>query len=229
MGGDELKPVVSVARYQNSTTEDAVIVPGLQAVITALPIGILAGVMVAWLQWPLNGFVVAFVVFLVAFIAAWLGYRGYWTGLIESVLLMDLNHDGHIGFEPEPKLPELPVRVIQDETHQQMFGLPYPEQAMQLARGLAGGETFSGRAWAGKGRTFSDAEWNEFTRVLRERGLAVWKNPRAVQQGMDLTAAGRAVFRELARMGRDDLQIIQTEGRAYASETEPPAPPWGNW
>ena len=93
------------------------------------------------------------------------------------------------------------MRVILEEDqgrHIEFIDLPHADRLPVLAAGLLAGRSFNQAAWTGAGGLFSRAEFDQLRDVLIERGLAAWKNPNARAQGVELTAAGRAVMRRLA-------------------------------
>lgn len=226
---DDLKTVTVTPRYHEGTLTDGVLVPVLQALITSAILAALGLLLAVLLGAAFVTCVEIFTgVFLLALLGAWLSYRGHWMYIIESVLLADLNHDGQIGapVQEDPK-PILHISVDR-QNGADYIDLPFADRLPELARGLAAGRPFTFAAWGGKGRLFSQPEWGELTAVMVERRLAVWKNPRAHNQGLDLSASGRAVFRRLAQPEQGGLSILQRESdlpAVYASETEPVNPP----
>lgn len=180
---------------------NGVVVPGLQALITAILSGIVAGAVAAWLHLPYWG--IGFTAAAVAALASWLSYRARWAYVLESLLGVDLNRDGFIGAAPQQPVQALPesvrVELIQDEGRRGDFiDLPYPEKLPQLAAGLTAGRSFNQTAWVGSHGIFSRSEFDEVRDTMIERGLAAWKNPEAKAQGVTLTAAGRAVMKRLS-------------------------------
>lgn len=82
------------------------------------------------------------------------------------------------------------------------FDLPgTPEALATLARGVLNGRSFAEDSWSGRGAPFSRGEFRQIRDALIERGLAVWRNPQAKAQGVELTAAGKSVFQRLAEVG----------------------------
>lgn len=122
---------------------------------------------------------------------------------VEIALGVDLNGDGFQG-EPEPEPEPRSVhemRVILEEDqgrHIEFIDLPHADRLPVLAAGLLAGRSFNQAAWTGAGGLFSRAEFDQLRDVLIERGLAAWKNPNSRAQGVELTAAWRAVMRRLA-------------------------------
>ena len=190
------------ATYQADGLAERVVVPGLKALIVAIPAGLLAGLLIgalglavsAWYAMPIT----SLIVFLVVFWGS--SQRGQW--LIERLTGADLNFDGYIGAPqplPAPQPQTVRVEVIQDQGQRGDFiDLPYPDRIPQLAAGLLQGRTFNQTAWTGHGAIFSRSEFDQVRDTLIQRGLAAWKNDNAKAQGVELTAAGRAVMRRLA-------------------------------
>lgn len=181
-----------------------VIVPLFQAGVTGILIALCAVSLVHYLAPGTALFPPFLLVWTGSTLVSWLAYRARWQYVIERVLGVDLNNDGYIGApsiqvapyaEPPVITPQV-MRVILDQEHVTDFiDLPYPEKIPQLASGLLEGRTF-------KAETFNHLfHRSEFERVRDEmirRGLATWKNERAHAQGVELTAAGRAVMRKVA-------------------------------
>ena len=185
------KPII----HQTDHLVTGVIVPGLQAVITAILSGLVAGALAAWLGWPFWG--IGFTAAAVAALASWLQYRARWAFVLERVLGVDLNHDGFVG-EPyaEPARVE-PLRVIVEEDqgrHVEFIDLPYPEKLPQLAAGLLAGHTFAQESF---NHILKRDKFNTVRDEMIRRGLARWKVPGAPTQGVELTPAGRAVMKRI--------------------------------
>ena len=194
------EPPKTIVQHTPSGLTDGVVVPGLQAAITGALVGLAALAVAAWLKWPywaVGGTAAA-----LATLGAWLSYRGRWAWLLERMLGADITGDGVIG-QPEPE-PE-PLRVIVDHTEDgsrstDFIDLPVDrERAGTFARALLDGyRGFSLNAWTGRGALFSRREYDALVATFIQRGLATWRNPQAHAQGVELTAAGRAVIRRLA-------------------------------
>jgi hypothetical protein len=114
---------------------------------------------------------------------------------LERVTGLDVDQDGHEG--PPPT-----IRVEVTEGARQVYlDLPgEPEDLATMARGVLNGRSLAEGTWSGRGGLFSRSEFRTIRDELIERGLATWRNPRAKAQGVELTAAGRAVFRLLAEL-----------------------------
>jgi hypothetical protein len=75
-------------------------------------------------------------------------------------------------------------------------------RSKQLAKWILGGASISERSLAGKGRPLTGREeYQAFVEEMMGRGLAVWKDPSAHRQGIELTVVGRKVLASLAGGG----------------------------
>ena len=192
------------------TIEGDVGVPTLQAFIVALPVS-LFGTMIAigiivWqrLEWWIAPLVL---------VAAWSGVAGFlsWNNVGKRQRLWqqeiderrDINGDGYIG--PPPEKPTLDVWISEDNGHGSKarpfeFGLT-PEMAAAFCQQVLRDDDLSigtwEKTWISGNRVFGSR--NDFTQLrarMEQAGLIAAKNPRAKNQGFNLTAAGRAVFRK---------------------------------
>lgn len=193
-------PVVTHHTANNLT--DGVIVPGLQALITAVLTGFAAGALAAWVGAPYWG--VGFTAAALAALASWLSYRARWAFVMERILGVDLNQDGVIG-QPEPEPPPARAEPVRIEIIQEggragdFIELPArPEQLRMLADGLQGGRAFSQSVWTGNSGIFTRSEFEALRAELLRRGLAKWRKEGAPGQGIELTPPGRAVMRRFA-------------------------------
>jgi hypothetical protein len=197
------EPPRTVVQHTANSLTDGVVVPGLQAAITGALVGLAALAVAAWLQWPF--WAVGGTAAALATLGAWLSYRGRWAWLMERMLGVDINGDQVIGQPAEPDPEPEPLRVIVDRTEDgsritDYIDLPVDrERAGVFARALLDGNRgFSLTAWTGRGALFSRREYDELVTTFIARNLATWRNPAAHAQGVELTAAGRAVMRGLA-------------------------------
>lgn len=191
---------------RSASLEADVLVPGAQATITGLVGGLLAGGVAAAMHfshpWALGAIAGA-----ATLGAAWVVLLRDQRALlweIENVTGRDLNGDGVAG-RPQPRIINAPVRVeIQERKAKGRGSLRFidlpakPEQLRVLAVGVLNGAPMAEASWTGKRRPFSRRQFNRLRDEMLRRGLAVWVNPAAHAQGVQLTSAGRAVFRRLA-------------------------------
>jgi len=141
-----------------------------------------------------------------AFIAgaalAWWNYQAHWFKLsnIEKFTGLDLNRDGKIGNETPLPRRVIPVQIneITAQGHlrvSKMFDLPAtPEQMEMLAYGLLRQNIpFTFREWSGKGKPFSDNEFENLRSEMIKRGLVAASGAEA-RRGLVLTVIGRRVI-----------------------------------
>jgi hypothetical protein len=181
----------------------AVLIPTCQAVITGLFGTLLALLFCAMgkvdLRWGL-------LAGLVITLGSWQVYRSRWMQMIEQILGVDSS----IIPEAEPEAPRpvnVRVELVQDDGHRgDYIDLPAsPEQLQVLGSGLVQGQPFSVAAWTGRNRPFTRNEFETLRVELFTRGLVRWSSPHAKAQGVELTPAGRAIFRRLATPPPDEL------------------------
>lgn len=77
------------------------------------------------------------------------------------------------------------------------IGLPLTKMRA-LARGVLGGRPFSELEWTGKGRPFSDAEFEELRRKMVDYGWCYWRNEEEHRQGAEFTRVGLRVLEAMA-------------------------------
>jgi hypothetical protein len=149
--------------------------------------------------------------FAVAFGLAWWLYQRRWFALTKRETLhgLDLNGDGWIG-RPGYGMPargrsapalRVQVDEITSEGHvkvSKLFDLPAAQsQLEELAEGLLRQKRpFSFREWTGKGKTFSDDQFEALRQEMIKRGLAVIAGADA-RRGLELTKVGRRVFERI--------------------------------
>lgn len=134
-----------------------------------------------------------------AALLSWLAFRAHWAQLVQAVLLPDQVQP--VDRETDQVQP-VRVQLVQEiDGYQQGQFVDLPatvEQLSSLAQGLARGAPLSLAAWTGQGQAFSRHEFETLRLELLTRGLARWTSSRARAQGLELTPAGRAVFKRLA-------------------------------
>lgn len=177
------------------TITGPVTIPAIQAVITGVLVGLFIGVLLLWLKasfwfpaWVLST--------IGGILLSWLAYRGRWQYVIETVMGVDINHDGVIGV---PMKHTMRVELVEDNgRHVEIIDLPVADKLPVLARGLLAGEPFSGRRWSVDVDTFTQPEFKQVQDAFLKRNLARWNSARDHRQGVSLTREGAAVCKKLA-------------------------------
>jgi len=172
-----------------------VLAPLLQALVTAL---IVAG-LVLWLvvraAWPVELAGVAFMVTL---------------ALVWFFLLVSHRHllwDETVTPLETPAMPLPPVETAQvrlevvDEAAGRVAyaHLPLPLATLRtLARAIATGQPFTVARWTGRGKPLSRGQFETVRTWLLNDGYARWVDGGNRQLGVEMTAKGQALWRELA-------------------------------
>lgn len=120
-----------------------------------------------------------------------------WT--VERIINTDINQDGDIG-QPAPSKIEVEVKEGGTRTILDLFTDPNnPSIVNKFIQAVADNETaFSERGAAKVG--YSAELFKELRDEFVRRGVAYWKHPTEKRQGVELSVAGRAMLRELARL-----------------------------
>lgn len=173
-----------------------VVIPLLQAVITGVLVGLLAGVATALFKIPVNAWGVMLIFMLAGMLYSWLKYLARWQHVIEWVLGVDLDGDGYVGDPtPAPAPPPIRVEVVQDHGNTlDILDLPHPEKVPLLAAHVTAGRAFAMDATA---HILSRDQFIDIREALVGRGFAHWRVPGADKQGVELTVAGRAIFKKI--------------------------------
>jgi hypothetical protein len=123
--------------------------------------------------------------------------------LAEQAINIDINQDGQIG-EPTPQPPARVVVELQDKNANGYdraryleFGVPIDKLAT-FARSVLAGRQLSESVWTGRGGLFSKSEFARMRGQMLEAGVLRWIHPGAPAQGIEVTAAGRQVLRQIA-------------------------------
>lgn len=172
----------------------AVILPFCQAVITGLFAGLFSLAVCMLAIWP-NEYALAFG--LGVTLATWLHFRASWSRVIEQMLLPQP------AWEPAPKpIPTTRIELTQEKDG--YYSGEYidlncqPDQLRQLAEGVEAGKPLTVGVWTGAGAPFTRPQFEQLRAELIRRNLAVWRNPKAPQQGFALTVAGVKVIKKFA-------------------------------
>lgn len=192
------------ARPYLHTMEAGARLPLLQSVIWGVVAGLLALIAVCsgrpmWpddLLWPAGAAVAGFAL-------AWMGYQRHWFKLssLERLTGLDINGDGRIG----QQVRNVPLRVVPVQVNEidanghfhvrKQFNLPASEEQLeQLAYGLLRlNRPLTFREWTGKGKPFSDNEFEALRSEMIKRGLVTNSGAEA-RRGLVLTETGRATM-----------------------------------
>ena len=205
------QPITQVTDFQSPlatqqakhlhTVEAGVVVPILQALLTALVIALAGAVIMAMFsQLRPHAFQCAGVLFALTLAYCWLSRQKHWLTLtsivqrVEEVTGTDIDHDGYVGD------PIRNVRVsLQREPGQTSIWTPNATDAQiqELAVGvLLRGLPLTEKTWTGPSRPFSQRQWTEFREDLIRRGMLTLKNPKNIKDGYLLTAEGETLLRE---------------------------------
>lgn len=121
--------------------------------------------------------------------------------MLDSLLITRETITGTAFVPPPPEMQQMVTVEVIDPEHNRVgyFDVPGGTDALyKLACGLLAGRTFSEAEWTGAGQPYSRGEFRKLRGELLERGLIIWRNPRAPAQGVELTLAGRHVFARIA-------------------------------
>jgi hypothetical protein len=120
---------------------------------------------------------------------------------LENLLKINLDNNPVIG---DPEEQPILVKITSEDGRQGTFArLPAThDQLYELAHGLLNGIPFTVQDWTGKNRPFSKSEFNRLKNEMIKRKLLEWVNPKFHRSGMQLTRAGWATIRHLARLSK---------------------------
>jgi len=173
---------------ENSDLRNSVFVPAGQALITGL---FAAGFIAALFNlqtWP----GIALAVGCGCAFLAWLLSLDQQRKIINAAAgLADPGQDEQVSYQHQPITR---IELVQD-AGRSVSWLDVPcsiRQLQQLARGVAAGSSLSINAWTGSARPFTRSEFEALRNELISRGLA---EDLGSNRGLQLTAAGRGVFR----------------------------------
>lgn len=184
------------------TFKAGVTLPLMQALTTAVLIGIAVFVVVVVAFDAMDPFKPAGAVSLAVLVVTWLYLQRRWLSLtaLERALGVDLNNDKAIG-EVEPQKVRVQLEDVKENGHYHVdiVDLPgSPKKLALFAAGLLNGAACSEKQWTGKGLLFGMQEFRTLKSEMQRRGLLAYVNPREPRQGLELTKAGRAVMKRLA-------------------------------
>lgn len=171
-----------------------VAIPACQGAITGIYAGLLMLAVCIWQRWP-NEF--ALVAGCMAALVSWGYFLSFWHKVIMGMLLPQPE------WEPAPKpIPTTRIELTQEKDG--YYSGEYidlncqPDQLRQLAEGIEAGKPLTIGVWTGAGAPFTRPQFEQLRAELIRRNLAVWRNPKAPQQGFSLTVAGVKVIRKFA-------------------------------
>lgn len=174
------------------------IMPLAQSLISAVFVATLAGAVALYAEWNRPGHV-ALLGGALAGAWWWLSSLAWWRRLAFPELQVQPVDDNQ-AVDPIDTPPVVVQLTSEDGRHVQLGYLEGVNnyQLAALAEGLLTGQTFSESTWTGAGRPFSKAQFHHVRREFMKRQWCAWRNPGAPAQGIQLTAAGRAVMRSFA-------------------------------
>ena len=181
------------SRNNLHSLQSAVYVPFLQSAASGLFIAVAVCGVAVLLHWRIS----------VALLAAaglgasvcWVFLLWHWLKLTTPTPPVQLVED----WQETPQAETYPViRVeVKRENTLTFIDLPVSDtQLSRLAAGVLDGAPLAESQWCGRGRPFSRGQFAQLRQELLTRGLAVWRNDAAPAQGVELTAAGRAVLKQ---------------------------------
>jgi hypothetical protein len=195
------------------TLSIAAIIPLIQALLTGLVLSILAfaaaltfGKPKPWL-WLLWGFLLPTAGMWLISVKRWFKLTD-WLPNLEQWTKLDLNRDGQIGrlpsveVAPEPKRMTVTVRDVRDGMflHMNHYELPVSEDQLRaFALGVGQGLSLAEANWIGPAHPFTRDEYRAFRGELIRRRWVELSNHKSANQGFQMTRAGEAVMREIAK------------------------------
>lgn len=210
-----------------------IVIPLLIALITGLLAGLLAVTLTAWakyyldLPW-LNPWAVFSVIMTALWLRVWLRVGARLLKVLEKYLGVDIDGDGFVGPAREGQRaggllqgaghwsPPVHIEITSNNGNSTDYvDVPYRDALKDLAPGLlAGTRTFSLDACAIPSKGFGRKEFGELRTYMINGQLAKWRNPRSVNQGVELTELGRAVLTEITKQP-GTLQLFRPPAAKY--------------
>jgi hypothetical protein len=187
-----------ITHYQ--TFHPSVVIPFIQAVVTGFLAGLvmfavalLAGWSRPWVYWLTSWVVIQCL--------AWIALLQGWRVVIhrlEERLNIDLNNDEYIGEPPQV----VRVEVTQDNGKRVQYAdLDIDAAALaRVAKSVLSGGSFSEGSLTGYAAPLSRSQFRTMRDTFLARGWLTWKNEDSRSQGLEVTHAGKAVFRSFASM-----------------------------
>lgn len=190
---------MELRRYYQSIIP-AVLIPGFQAAIT----GLLAGGTIASLAWLID-YANPWRIWVFGTVSAqaisWLYALNRWMTIVHILETWSPNDDhAPLVSNTTTNVESIRLAVTQDNRIQ-IFNLNIdPQRIYKAAALIADGASFTERDLTGSGRPLSQSEFRQLRNELIRRGFLYWRNPAEPRQGVEFTAAGRHLFRQLAVM-----------------------------
>ncbi len=192
----------------------AALIPLIQSLLTGLVVSIVSfaialtsGKENPWL-WLLWGFLLPVVGVWVFSIRRWFKLTD-WLPYVEKVTNIDINRDGQIG-SPEPKRMTVTVRDVRDGMFLRMNHYELPaseEQVHAFALGVGQGLSLAEANWIGPSNPFARDEYRAFRGELIRRRWVELASHKSTNQGFQMTRAGQAVMREIAKANSPTLDV----------------------
>lgn len=192
----------------------AALIPLIQSLLTGLVVSIVSfaialtfGKEKPWL-WLLWGFLLPVVGVWVFSIRRWFKLTD-WLPYVEKVTNIDINRDGQIG-SPEPKRMTITVRDVRDGMFLRMNHYELPaseEQVHAFALGIGQGLSLAEANWIGPSNPFARDEYRAFRGELIRRRWVELASHKSTNQGFQMTRAGLAVMREIAKTNSPTLDV----------------------
>lgn len=195
----------------------AAIIPLVQSLLTGLVVSIVSfaialtlGKSKPWL-WLVWGFLLPVVGVWVFSIRRWFKLTD-WLPYVEKVTNIDINRDGQIGkpVSTEPKRMTITVRDVRDGMFLRMNHYELPaseEQVHAFALGIGQGLSLAEANWIGPSNPFARDEYRAFRGELIRRRWVELASHKSMNQGFQMTRAGLAVMREIAKANSPTLDV----------------------
>lgn len=201
-------------RTQYVSFETAVVVPTLQALVSGALVGATSGLAAGMVHWD-N--------------ALWVWGLGTF-GTASILWLAMLDRWQKVQWEREFWRPEAPqAQVVQQTNNVERISVDVrqdnrtttilhlnvsAERLADVAKLVLTGRPFVERELCGQNRPLSQAQFREMRDELIQRGLLVWRNPDAPQQGTIFQPAGMALMRRLAGVSTTPPPYLDEDARA---------------
>lgn len=188
--------------------------PLMQSTISAL-IVTLAVWLICWMVFGMmDPHKPAIFIGVVVWLWMWWKLQLHWFALTAVNMMQDFMDDGQLNNSNQPEVTEeaprrvVTVRLVRENGRvSDTFDLPGGEEAFRvLATGLVNGLPLSERWWTGRGKPYGSETWRDLMDVMRERGLAEYKDPEHKKRGHRLTPDGEAFSRGYAALPHSPIE-----------------------